>query len=61
MFGHVALIITISDKKEAIKIINDFKFGLGDLYLGVYFKQCRKSTIFFIQSGIVTANNVKIL
>ena len=29
MFGPVAPIITVDDEKEAIKIANDSKFGLG--------------------------------
>ena len=57
VFGPVAPIITVDDEKEAIRIANDSKFGLGaSIWTQDLEKAERLSSI--VQSGIVTVNNV---
>jgi acyl-CoA reductase-like NAD-dependent aldehyde dehydrogenase len=57
VFGPVAPIITANDEKEAIRIANDSKFGLG---ASIWTKDLEKAETLssLIQSGIVTVNNV---
>src|SRR5919205_2382115 len=57
VFGPVAPIITTDNEKEAIRIANDSKFGLGaSIWTQNLDKAERLSSI--VQSGIVTVNNV---
>jgi succinate-semialdehyde dehydrogenase/glutarate-semialdehyde dehydrogenase/succinyl-CoA reductase len=57
VFGPVAPIITADDEKEAIRIANDSKFGLGaSIWTQDLEKAERLSSN--VQSGIVTVNNV---
>jgi acyl-CoA reductase-like NAD-dependent aldehyde dehydrogenase len=57
VFGPVAPIITVDDDKEAIRIANDSKFGLGaSIWTQDLEKAERLSSN--VQSGIVTVNNV---
>ena len=57
VFGPVAPIIAIDDEKEAIRIANDSKFGLGtSIWTQDLDKAERLSSM--VQSGIVTVNNV---
>src|ERR671929_62203 len=57
VFGPVAPIITVDDEKEAIRIANDSKFGLGgSIWTQDLEKAERLSSM--VQSGIVTVNNV---
>ena len=57
VFGPVAPIITVDDEKEAIKIANDSKFGLGaSIWTQDLDKAERLSD--FVQAGMVTVNNV---
>jgi acyl-CoA reductase-like NAD-dependent aldehyde dehydrogenase len=57
VFGPVAPIITANDEKEAIRIANDSKFGLGaSIWTQDLEKAERLSSI--VESGIVTVNNV---
>jgi succinate-semialdehyde dehydrogenase/glutarate-semialdehyde dehydrogenase/succinyl-CoA reductase len=57
VFGPVAPIITADDEKEAIRIANDSKFGLGaSIWTQNLDKAERLSSM--VQSGIVTVNNV---
>ncbi|HZC20180.1 MAG TPA: aldehyde dehydrogenase family protein, partial [Nitrososphaeraceae archaeon] len=57
VFGPVAPIITVEDEKEAIRIANDSKFGLGaSIWTQNLEKAERLSSM--VQSGIVTVNNV---
>ena len=57
VFGPVAPIITVDDEKEAIRIANDSKFGLGaSIWTQDLEKAERLSST--VQSGIVTVNNV---
>jgi acyl-CoA reductase-like NAD-dependent aldehyde dehydrogenase len=57
VFGPVAPIITANDEKEAIRIANDSKFGLG---ASIWTQDLEKAETLssLIQSGIVTVNNV---
>jgi acyl-CoA reductase-like NAD-dependent aldehyde dehydrogenase len=57
VFGPVAPIVTVDDEKEAIRIANDSKFGLGaSIWTQDLEKAERLSSM--VQSGIVTVNNV---
>jgi succinate-semialdehyde dehydrogenase/glutarate-semialdehyde dehydrogenase/succinyl-CoA reductase len=57
VFGPVAPVITVEDEKEAIRIANDSKFGLGaSIWTQDLEKAERLSSM--VQSGIVTVNNV---
>jgi acyl-CoA reductase-like NAD-dependent aldehyde dehydrogenase len=57
VFGPVAPIITVDDEKEAIRIANDSKFGLGaSIWTQDLDKAERLSSM--VESGIVTVNNV---
>ena len=53
----VAPIISANDEKEAIRIANDSKFGLG---ASIWTQDLEKvqTLLSWIQSGIVTVNNV---
>jgi acyl-CoA reductase-like NAD-dependent aldehyde dehydrogenase len=57
VFGPVAPIITANDEKEAIKIANDSKFGLG---ASIWTQDLEKAETLssMVESGIVTVNNV---
>jgi acyl-CoA reductase-like NAD-dependent aldehyde dehydrogenase len=57
VFGPIAPIITVEDEKEAIKIANDSKFGLG---ASIWTQDLDKAEALssMVQSGIVTVNNV---
>jgi acyl-CoA reductase-like NAD-dependent aldehyde dehydrogenase len=57
VFGPVAPIITAEDEKEAIRIANDSKFGLG---ASIWTQDLEKAETLssWVQSGIVTVNNV---
>jgi acyl-CoA reductase-like NAD-dependent aldehyde dehydrogenase len=57
VFGPVAPIITVEDEKEAIRIANDSKFGLG---ASIWTQDLDKAEALssIVQSGIVTVNNV---
>ena len=57
VFGPVTPIITANDEKEAIRIVNDSKFGLGaSIWTQDLEKAERLSSM--VESGIVTVNNV---
>src|SRR3954454_21505564 len=57
VFGPVAPIITVDDEKEAIRIANDSKFGLGaSIWTRNLDKAERLSSM--AESGMVTVNNV---
>jgi acyl-CoA reductase-like NAD-dependent aldehyde dehydrogenase len=57
VFGPVVPIITVDDEKEAIKIANDSKFGLGaSIWTQDLDKAERLSDL--VQAGMVTVNNV---
>jgi acyl-CoA reductase-like NAD-dependent aldehyde dehydrogenase len=57
VFGPVAPIITANDEKEAMRIANDSKFGLGaSIWTQDLDKAERLSSM--VQSGMVTINNV---
>ena len=59
VFGPVAPIITANDEKEAMRIANDSKFGLGaSIWTQDLDKAERLSSM--VQSGMVTVNNVVI-
>src|ERR671926_264076 len=57
VFGPVAPIITVEDEKEAMRIANDSKFGLG---ASIWTQNLDKAEALssLVQSGIVTVNNV---
>src|ERR671926_737976 len=57
VFGPAAPIITVDDEKEAIRIANDSKFGLG---ASIWTQDLEKAETLSsnVQSGIVTVNNV---
>ena len=57
VFGPVAPIITADNEKEAIRIANDSKFGLG---ASIWTQDLDKAETLssWVQSGIVTVNNV---
>src|SRR6266516_7044564 len=57
VFGPVAPIIIANDEKEAIRIANDSKFGLG---ASIWTQDLDKAETLssLVQSGIVTVNNV---
>src|SRR5919205_2209035 len=57
VFGPVAPIITVEDEKEAMRIANDSKFGLG---ASIWTQDLDKAEALssIVQSGIVTVNNV---
>jgi succinate-semialdehyde dehydrogenase/glutarate-semialdehyde dehydrogenase/succinyl-CoA reductase len=59
VFGPVAPIILAEDEKQAIKIANDSKFGLG---ASIWTQNLEKAEEFStkIESGMVTVNNVVI-
>ena len=59
VFGPVAPIITVDDEKEAIKIANDSKFGLGASIWTQDLDKAEKLSM-AIESGMVTVNNVVI-
>ena len=57
VFGPVAPVITVDDEKEAIRIANDSKFGLG---ASIWTQDLEKAEMLssMVQSGMVTVNNV---
>jgi succinate-semialdehyde dehydrogenase/glutarate-semialdehyde dehydrogenase/succinyl-CoA reductase len=57
VFGPVAPIITAEDEKEAIRIANDSKFGLG---ASIWTRNLDKAKTLssWVQSGMVTVNSV---
>ncbi|MDN5845690.1 MAG: NAD-dependent succinate-semialdehyde dehydrogenase [Candidatus Nitrosocosmicus sp.] len=57
VFGPIAPIITVDDDKEAIRIANDSKFGLG---ASIWTQNLDKAEELSsaVQSGMVTVNNV---
>ena len=57
VFGPIAPILTAEDEKEAIRIANDSKFGLG---ASIWTQNLDKAETLssLVQSGIVTVNNV---
>jgi succinate-semialdehyde dehydrogenase/glutarate-semialdehyde dehydrogenase/succinyl-CoA reductase len=57
VFGPVAPIITADNEKEAVRIANDSKFGLG---ASIWTQDLDKAETLssWVQSGIVTVNNV---
>ena len=57
VFVPVAPIISANDEKEAIRIANDSKFGLG---ASIWTQDLEKvqTLLSWIKSGIVTVNNV---
>jgi acyl-CoA reductase-like NAD-dependent aldehyde dehydrogenase len=57
VFGPIAPIITADDEKEAIRVANDSKFGLG---ASIWTQNLDKAEALssMVQSGIVTVNNV---
>ena len=57
VFGPVAPVITADDEKEAIRIANDSKFGLGASIWTQDLDKAEKLSS-MVQSGIVTVNNV---
>src|SRR5918998_3852103 len=59
VFGPVAPIIVADDEKEAIKIANDSKFGLG---ASIWTQNLEKAEALssMVESGMVTINNVVI-
>ncbi|HJU94396.1 MAG TPA: NAD-dependent succinate-semialdehyde dehydrogenase [Nitrososphaera sp.] len=59
VFGPVAPIIVVDNEKEAIKIANDSKFGLG---ASIWTQNLEKAEEFssMLESGMVTINNVVI-
>jgi acyl-CoA reductase-like NAD-dependent aldehyde dehydrogenase len=59
VFGPVAPMIVVNDEKEAIKIANDSKFGLG---ASIWTQNLEKAEELStkIESGMVTVNNVVI-
>jgi succinate-semialdehyde dehydrogenase/glutarate-semialdehyde dehydrogenase/succinyl-CoA reductase len=59
VFGPVAPIIVTNDEKEAIKIANGSKFGLG---ASIWTQNLEKAEEFssMLESGMVTVNNVVI-
>ena len=59
VFGPVAPIITANDEKEAMRIANDSKFGLGASIWTQDLDKAEKLSR-MVESGIVTVNNVVI-
>jgi succinate-semialdehyde dehydrogenase/glutarate-semialdehyde dehydrogenase/succinyl-CoA reductase len=59
VFGPVAPVIRVEDEKEAVKIANDSKFGLG---ASIWTQNLDKAEALSstIESGMVTVNNVVI-
>src|SRR5689334_3967610 len=57
VFGPVAPIITAEDEKEAIRIANDSKFGLGASIWTQDLEKAEKLSA-MMESGIVTVNNM---
>jgi len=57
VFGPVAPVITVDDEKEAIRIANDSKFGLG-ASIWTQDLDMAEALSSLVQSGIVTVNNV---
>ena len=58
VFGPIAPIIVTNDEKEAIKIANDSKFGLGASIWDTKFEKAEKLSAMYMESGIVTVNNM---
>ena len=59
VFGPIAPVIIAEDEKEAMKVANDSKYGLGaSIWTQDLDKAERMSRI--VESGIVTVNNVVI-
>jgi len=56
-FGPVAPILTVEDEKQAIKVANNTKFGLG---ASIWTQDLDKAERYSraVQAGIVTVNNV---
>ena len=59
VFGPVAPIVTADDEKEAVRIANDSKFGLGASIWTQDLDKAEKLSM-AIESGMVTVNNVVI-
>jgi succinate-semialdehyde dehydrogenase/glutarate-semialdehyde dehydrogenase/succinyl-CoA reductase len=57
VFGPVAPIIVTNDEKEAIKVANDSKFGLGASIWTQDLEKAEKLSA-IVESGIVTVNNM---
>jgi acyl-CoA reductase-like NAD-dependent aldehyde dehydrogenase len=57
VFGPVAPIIVTNDEKEAIKVANDSKFGLGASIWTQDLEKAEKLSV-MMESGIVTVNNM---
>jgi acyl-CoA reductase-like NAD-dependent aldehyde dehydrogenase len=57
VFGPVAPIIVTNDEKEAIKVANDSKFGLGSSIWTQDLEKAEKLSA-MMESGIVTVNNM---
>ncbi len=57
VFGPVAPIIVANDEKEAIKVANDSKFGLGASIWTQDLEKAEKLSA-IVESGIVTVNNM---
>jgi acyl-CoA reductase-like NAD-dependent aldehyde dehydrogenase len=57
VFGPVAPIIVTNDEKEAIKVANDSKFGLGASIWTQDLEKAEKLSA-MMESGIVTVNNM---
>ena len=57
VFGPVAPIIVTNDEKEAIKVANDSKFGLGASIWTQDLEKAEKLSA-TVESGIVTVNNM---
>ena len=57
VFGPIAPIVTVDDEKEAVRIANDSKFGLGASIWTQDLDKAEKLSM-AIESGMVTVNNV---
>jgi succinate-semialdehyde dehydrogenase/glutarate-semialdehyde dehydrogenase/succinyl-CoA reductase len=57
VFGPLAPVITVENEKDAMKIANDSKYGLG---ASIWTQDLEKAEMLSrtIESGIVTVNNV---